>query len=267
MTTSRAMPQTKGRFMDESRRMRVIPLVAAAVAISAITLMAVQSPPANESTIRGRILDPDGRPMAGVEVRALLIRSEKHVSGAMAMSDAEGKFEIQGVPPERIILRAQPRATHATAEANWRAIASHPPAYFPGVLTLPDAWPIEVKPREIIELDFHMPPVFIGSIKTVISAPDGYTLEQLRVMRPEAKQIKNVTLSPDGIGYADSLREGRYVVAARGRLKHAPLAAFQIVHITGGEVVVALALEPAAAVTGRVVVERGGVPPVGNALV
>jgi hypothetical protein len=185
----------------------------------------------------------------------------------MAMSDAEGKFEIQGVPPERIILRAQPRATHATAEANWRAIASHPPAYFPGVLTLPDAWPIEVKPREIIELDFHMPPVFIGSIKTVISGPDGYTLEQLRVMRPEAKQIKNVTLSPDGIGYADSLREGRYVVAARGRLKHAPLAAFQIVHITGGEVVVALALEPAATVTGRVVVERGGVPPVGNALV
>src|SRR5688500_4763970 len=151
MTTSRAMPQTKGRFMDESRRMRVIPLVAAAVAISAITLMAVQSPPANESTIRGRVLDPDGRPMAGVEVRALLIRSEKHVSGAMAMSDAEGKFEIQGVPPERVILRAQPRATHAIF---------HPPAYFPGVLTLPDAWPIEVKPREIIELDFHMPPVF-----------------------------------------------------------------------------------------------------------
>ena len=219
------------------------------------------------ATIRGRVLDADGRPMAGVEMQALLITSEKHVNGALALSDAEGTFEIQRVLPGRIILRAQPRATHATAEAERRAVASHPPAYFPGVLTLLEAWPIEVEPREIIELDFHMPPVFIGSIKTVVSGPDGYTLDQLRVMRPEANQITNVTLSPDGIGYADRVREGRYIVAARGRSKHERLAAFQIVHITGGEVEVALALEPAAKVTGRIIVERGGVAPVANALV
>jgi hypothetical protein len=84
----------------------------------------------------------------------------------------------------------------------------------------------------------------------------------VRVMRPEGNQIKNVTIGADGAGYADNLREGRYVVAARGRSKDGRLAAFQIVHLSAGEHPVDLALAPAARITGRVVAERGGIPPI-----
>ena len=48
------------------------------------------------------------------------------------------------------------------------------------------------------------------------------------------------------------------------RTRDTLLAAYELVHITGGEVTVSLSLEPTARVNGRVIVERGGLPPVAN---
>lgn len=222
-------------------------------------------PLAGRSTIRGRVFDADGRPMPDVEMRALLIAAATTPVGEIVRSDAEGRFTISRIPAGRIILRAQPQPPRRVrADQDFTRVRAHPPAFYPGVLTLPDAWPIEVGPEEIIELDFHMPPVVIGSIKTMVTGPDGYVLDELRVIRPEANQIKNVTIDADGIGYADGLREGRYTVYARARAKDVRLAAFQIVEITPGELPVNLALVPAAKLTGRIVADRGGVPPIGN---
>jgi hypothetical protein len=201
----------------------------------AASLLLQLAPIAGQSTIRGRVLDADGLPMPDVEMRATLAASEVDVAGETAISDADGRFSIGKVPAGRVILRAQPRGSQRLTSATARKLHTHPPAYFPGVLARLDAWPIEVGPREIIELDFHMPPVFVGSIKAVVTGPEGYTLEQVRVMRPEGNQIKNVTIDADGIGYAEDLRESRYVVVARGRTDTARLAAFEIVHITPGE--------------------------------
>ena len=187
-------------------------------------------------------------------------------AGQPGRSNAEGAFEITGVPPGKMIIRAEPRVTigFVNGQSVRNPPVQHPPAFFPGVLDRLDAWPIDVKPGEIIELDFHMPPIFIGSIKTIVSGPDGYMLDHVRVMRPEANQIKNVTVSDDGVGYVDSLREGRYAVAARARSRDTLLAAYELVQITGGEVTVSLSLEPTARVNGRVIVDRGGLPPIDN---
>jgi hypothetical protein len=218
-------------------------------------------PIAGRSTIRGRVIDPDGRPMAGVEMAAMLAGSERQVVGVSGMTDDEGRFSITKVPASRIILRALPRVRRQVAPGLATRVPAHPPAYFPGVLTLLDAWPIEVGAEEIIELDFYMPPVLVGSIKATVTGPDDYTLEQFRVIRPEANEIKNVTVT-DGSGYVDDLREGRYVVVARGHAKDARLAAWEIVHMTAGELAVDLALTPAATISGRVVADRGGIPPI-----
>ena len=175
--------------------------------------------PAQEATIRGRVIDPDGRPLQDVIVIAEMVDSErKMTAGRPGRSNAEGVFEMTGIPAGKLILRAEPRVT--IGNVNGQSVRTprvqHPPAFFPGVLDRLDAWPIDVKQGEIIELDFHMPPMFIGSIKTVVSGPDGFTLDRVHVMRPEASQIKNVTMSEDGIGYVDSLREGRYCRRSAG---------------------------------------------------
>ena len=226
-----------------------------------IVLLLTQSAAIPDATIRGTVFSPDGQATPQMEIVAWALDNNR-LLGHPAVSDAEGKFAVTALPPGQIILRAQPRIRFVDGKR--LPPVNSPPVYFPGVLDRLDAWPIDVKPGEIIELDFHMPPIFIGSIKTMVSGPDGYVLDRVRVLRPEANQIKNVTVAADGIGYVDSLREGRYAVAARGRSHDALLAAHRIVHITGGEVTVALSLEPTARVNGRVIVERGGLPPIGN---
>ena len=144
---------------------------------------------------------------------------------------------------------------------------THPPAYFPGVLDERDAWPIDVKPGEIIEFEFNMPPVPVGSIKTIVTGPEGYSLDYLRLTRPEANQIRTVKMSDAGVGYVEGLREGRYIVSARARSRDELLAAWEIVHMTSGEIAVALELKPTARVYGRIVSERDGLPPLSNARV
>ena len=236
--------------------------MATGAAVISLALQLLAPSAATHATIRGQVFNADGKPQPDVELRVLAVASERDYPGARsAMSNADGKFEITGVPAGKILLRAQPRMSAELTAT--RRLRVHPPAYFPGVLDLKEAWPIDVKPGEIIELDFHIPAVFIGSIRTVVTGPDGYSLDQLRVIRPEANQIKNVTLD-EGVGHVDGLREGRYIVVARGRSRDALLAASQIVQITGGEVPVTLNLAPAARVSGRLIAERGAMPPIDN---
>ena len=192
------------------------------------------------------------------------MQGTERLAAPPAVSGADGKFEITGVLPGKVFLRAVPHTRIVSGRKS--RLFNSPPAYFPGVLDRNEAWSIDVKAGEIIELDFHLPPVFIGSIKALVSGPDGFVLDRVRVLRPEANQIKNVTVSDEGIGYADSLREGRYAVQARAQSRGSLLAAYKIVHITGGEVTVPLPLEPTARVNGRLVFrDRGGLPPMDNA--
>lgn len=225
----------------------------------AVILIAVQSATPPQGTIRGRVVDPDGQPMAGVQITVLETLTERDFRNlGAAFSGEDGRFQI-AVPPRRITLMAQPEVRLRNRQP--APPRHYPPAYFPGVLDRLEAWPIDVNAGEIIELDFHMPPVFVGSIKTIVSGPASYSLDQVRVVRPEANQIRNVKVSEDGIGYVDSMREGRYIVSARGRSRDRLLAAWEFVQMTSGEVAVTLDLKPAARIYGRIMPDRDGLPP------
>lgn len=230
-------------------------IAAFGVAVLLLSQQAVRAPDAG-ATIRGRVFDADGRPMAGVSVRPAAVDPEiRFVAGSSTPTTSDGRFAITGLPPGSILVVAHPQMSMARR-------TPHPPVYFPGVLARTDAWPVDVGMGETIELDIHIPPVFVASIKVVIAGPDGYALDRVRVMRPEANEIKNVNISDNGIGFVDSLREARYVVAARGRAGDTPVAAWRIVNLVPGEIELPLLLEPAATVTGRIIAERGGLPPV-----
>ena len=222
-------------------------------------LVAAQSAAVTQGTIRGRVLDPDGQPMRDVQITLFeLVGSEFRNSKSFTLR-GDGTFDT-AVTAGRILLMAQPRPKVVGDEPRLRRFVTHPPAYFPGVFDQLDAWPIDIKAGEIVELDFHMPPLPVGSIKTVVSGPDGYSLDQVRALRPEANQIRNIKIS-DGVGFLDELREGRYIVAARGRSGDGLLAAWEIVHMIAGEVAVTLDLKPTARVYGRIMPDRDGLPP------
>lgn len=216
------------------------------------------------ATLRGRVFDPDGRPFVGVEIAAyVLIDDGERAIGPSRLTAEDGTFEMAGLKPGALFLRATPRlrrvAVTPESKANVRAILGHPPVYYPGVLDRKDAWPIDLAAGETVEFDFHIPPVLAASIKASVSGPAGYTLEQLRVMRPASNTIRTAKVV-DGVAYVDHLREGRHVVVARGRMGDARLAAFQVVELDAAEVDVPLRLEPAAVVTGRIVAERAEPP-------
>ena len=242
------------------------------VVLASALLLLQQSVSAPGATIRGRVFDPDGRPMPNVTIVPLLADGDRDVFTVTAgHSDDEGRFTVSRVPAGTIVVRVtlQPvrkTSTRDPSDSGTRApaIQAQPPVFFPGVIDRKDAWEIAIKPGEIIELDIHVPPVFVASIKTVVSGPDGYNLDQVRVMRPASNTIRNVRINEDGVGYADALREGRYAVAARGRSGGRSLAAWQIVDVVSGEVAVTLTLEPTARVNGRIVADGGTLPALGG---
>jgi hypothetical protein len=216
------------------------------------------------ATLRGRVFDPDGRPFAGVEIAPFVLTDVgDRAIGPSRLTAEDGTFEMAGLKPGALFLRATPRlrrvAVTPETKADVRAILGHPPVYYPGVLDRKDAWPIELAAGETVSFDFHIPPVLAASIKASVSGPAGYTLEQLRVMRPASNTIRTANVV-DGVAYVDHLREGRHVVVARGRMGDARLAAFQVVELDAAEVAVPLRLEPAAVVTGRIVAERAEPP-------
>ena len=212
------------------------------------------------AVVRGRVLDPDGQPMGDVQITIAVLVGDGFRNTQASAVRADGSFNIV-VPAGRIRVMAQPRPKIVGSEPRLRRFVTHPPVYFPGVFDEVDGWPIDIKAGEIVELDFHMPPLPIGSIKAVVTGPDGYSLDHVRALRPEANQIKNLTVVDHGVGYVEGLREGRYIVVARGRSADGPLAAWEIVHMTAGEVPVTLDLKPTARVYGRVMPDRDGLPP------
>lgn len=229
--------------------------------MAAVAQLSAQSAALLQGTIRGRVLDPDGQPMRDVQVTILELVSGGDFRNTQSFSvRGDGTFEV-AVNTGKILLMVQPRPKIVGSEPRLRRFVTHPPAYFPGVFDQLDAWPIDIKPGEIVELDFHMPPRPVGAIKATVTGPDGYSIDQVRALRPEANQIKTIAMSDDGVGYAEGLREARYIVAARGRSADGPLAAWAIVQMTAGEVPVTLHLEPTARVYGRIMPDRDGLPP------
>src|SRR5688572_14161872 len=185
------------RLTRDERRMRLIPPVAVYLAIAAAAVpqsLSAQSAALSEGTIRGRVLDPDGQPMPDVQITVAEIVGDGFRNSRSITVRADGSFNIV-VPAGRIRLMAQPRPKVVGSEPRLRRFVTHPPAYFPGVFDEFDAWPIDVKAGEIVELDFHMPPLPVGSIKTMVTGPDGYSIEHVRALRPEANQIKNIRIS------------------------------------------------------------------------
>jgi len=199
--------------------------------------------------IRGRLLDQQGRPIAGASLRTEF--KEQSLGGGFARSGADGRFEIQSVPAGTLLIRIDPPGNL------W-----HRSMYYPGVHARADALPITVEAGTTRDLEIRARDTPVGTIRTTLTGPRGFRVQQMTLATPHTKTVVNMTVSSAGTAVVTDLSEGRHVIAARARAGSRTLAAYQLIVIGEGEYEVPMRLEPTARVKGRVVVDTGGPPPV-----
>jgi hypothetical protein len=195
--------------------------------------------------IRGRLLDQQGRPIAGARVSTEF--KQQSFGGRGGRSDADGRFEIRAVPAGTMLIRIQP------AGALWHGIM-----YYPGVHSRADALPITVEAGATLEIEIRARDTPVGTIRTTLSGPRGFRVQKMTLTAPNTKTLIDLNVSGTGTAVVTDLSEGRYVIAARASAGSKALAAYQLIIIGVGEYDVPMKLEPTARVRGRVVVDTGG---------
>ena len=212
------------------------------------------SPAAN---IRGRVLDKDGRPMAGATIRAEF-DNPLHQSANSAMSGPDGRFEILSVPPGARIIRVDPGGG---------GLAWHRVMYYPGVTLRDEALPVTVDAGAQVEIEIRMREIPTATIRTTLSGPEGFRVQKMTLANPDTRLLRSMAVGADGAASIDDLDEGRYIIAATATTGSDTFAAYQLIIVGTGEYDVPMYLEPTSTVTGRVVVDRGGVPPLEGLIV
>jgi hypothetical protein len=199
------------------------------------------------ASIRGVVLDHEGRPVAGAGVASQL----GIASGNRAVTARDGSFELTNLMPGEDRLAVQPPATPG---------ASQPPlAFYP----LGGQFLEVASGERITGVTIVLPYIAFSSITAnVSSSTSDITDVTAMVASATPRMSRRLDLSAEGTGTIDGLREGRYFVYARAQTPRGTVAAFEVVDLVEGGYDVALRLAPIGRITGRIVAERGGIPPV-----
>lgn len=208
------------------------------------------------AVLRGRVVDQEGRAVGGADVRATPAPSMP--SGALpsgAQTKADGSFEILGLASGDTILSLDMPVTADTPRA--------PTVFYPGVVTAGDAEGIRVTAGLVTSgITFRFPKIAHRTLTARISAPTtGATAVKAWLYRVEPRMVREIALSADGTGSVPGLLEGRYFIAAHAQGDGDSLVAFEVAEVVPDTVELALLLQEPGRITGRVVAERGGLPP------
>jgi hypothetical protein len=202
-------------------------------------------------SVKGRLTDHEGQPVADMIVNTWL--AENHSMGGMpGRSDADGRFELTKLQPGTVVI---------AAEVMGRGAQGYSRVYYPGVLNASEAQPFTIEPGGTIEMEMRIPEITSASIAAHISGPDGYRVERVMLLRPETKSRLPVSLQ-ENVATVINLRQGRYAVEARGAVRGDPHVAFAFIDLQSIDIEIPLTLEPAGSVNGKIIAERGGLPPV-----
>src|SRR5688500_12446718 len=169
------------------------------------------------------------------------------------MSGPDGRFEIIAVPPGAPLIRV---------DTGGGGLVWHRVMYYPGVHQRDAALPVIVDAGAQVEIEIRMREIPTATIRTTLSGPEGYRIERMTLANPDTRLLRTMTVDANGAASIADLDEGRYIISATATVGSDTLAAYQLIIVGSGEYDVPMYLEPTATVTGRIVVDRGGMPPV-----
>lgn len=200
------------------------------------------------ATIRGRVIDHEDRPVAGARVASGVMQSPLHNS---TLTNRNGEFQLTNLPvgPNQLLVVPPPipgssRLTDFTYPAQGDVLELLPGALIDGIVIV-------------------LPRVIRGSITVNVASAElasgGVTIMVASAAPRMSRRLEPTT---DGISTIEDLSEGRYFVYARARHAEGSLAAFETVEVTEGSYDVSLTLRATGRITGRIVSDRGGLPPI-----
>ncbi|HLL15736.1 MAG TPA: carboxypeptidase-like regulatory domain-containing protein [Pyrinomonadaceae bacterium] len=123
----------------------------------------------SDARIKGRVLDPQGRPLP--EVKVDLIQAdgpEISLKGMYGFTDKDGNYELKAVPPGRFLL-----GLNLSSAPDERL--PYPRTYYPGVGSAAQATVIAVSEgSKLPSYDLQLPPRYADRIvEVVVTWPDG----------------------------------------------------------------------------------------------
>lgn len=204
---------------------------------------------------RGRVTDSGGRALRATVRLGVPYREPASALVRPAATMPDGTFALTGIPPGTWTLELElPRAE-----------GRRPPIlYYPGVVSRDETVPIEFRAGIVTnDVNFVVP---VGATRTITMkvrrpAKTGAVVSAA-VLRASPVMAMRVDLNAEGVGIIKNLSEGRYFVAARSWSDRDVLVASGIVDLVTDSQEIQLTLRRAGRITGKVVTERGGLPPI-----
>lgn len=209
------------------------------------------------AVLRGRVVDAEGRPVGGATVNATPgpSVSPSIFRGSGAQTKADGSFELLRLPAGETVLSLDMPVTAEMPRA--------PTVFYPGVVSAEAAEVIRVSGGLVTSgITFRYPRIAVRSITARISAPaSGATGVKAWLYRVEPRMVRAIALDADGAGTVPGLPEGRYFIAAHAQGDSEPLVAFEVANLLDDTEELGLLLQEPGRITGRIVAEKGGLPP------
>ena len=208
------------------------------------------------AVLRGRVVHSSGQPVAGATIR--LIAPRAFIPFAQAgggRTRADGSFELGRIEAGEWTVELESPASPA---------AVRPPLiYYPGVIDRAAAKTIRLVAGETLgDVNFVLPDLSTHRLTLRVSSPEpAVGNAAAAVIRASPLMTARVRLDAYGIGRLGGLLPGRYFAAARASTATKVFTAFQVVNFTGDPQEVLLSLRPAGAIAGRIVAQRGTLPP------
>ena len=203
------------------------------------------------ATIRGRVVDRDGRPVA----RAYVWLAGQVISGRPDVTRSDGSFELTNILGEDVKVAVDAASSPDMPRA--------PSIYYPGVLDPQEAETVDARPGAMTTgLSIVLPRIASNAITVRVSG--GVKADDLvaRLISIQPRMTRRIDLLGDSTGTVRGLQQGRYFLSAQAGSPDGRLAGFEVVDLVNDTHDVAMALQPAGRITGRIVARSGGLPPV-----